>query len=136
MNSGTFSKLTATALLTLFLIGHPCIRAVSGQGYEVLYLSELEDALGTNEFLELGGPVEIRDDFRCFVQSRLEGKRAGGAGEDERYLDRIMKAYDRIHGIFRSEFEYVDASHFDLSERLLVSFDSTDHAKRGGAGKK
>lgn len=104
--------------------------------YEVLYLSELEDALGTNEFLELGSPADVRDDFCCFVRSRLEGKGAEGTGEDGRYLDGIMGAYDRIHGISPTKFDYVDDSHTDLSDRLFISFDSTARAKRGGKGDK
>lgn len=44
-----------------------------------------------------------------------------------------MKAYDRIHGISPSKFDYVDASCADLSDRLFISFDSTERAERGGA---
>lgn len=104
--------------------------------YEVLYLSELEKMLGTSEFLELGDPIDVRDDFSCFVQSRLAEKQAEGAPEDDRYLEKIMEAYDRIHGITRSKFEYVDASYSDFSDRLFISFDSTVRAERGGEGGK
>lgn len=107
--------------------------------YEALYINSLNEGAPFGELAGEGDPEKRRGDFKVFITHMAEEKR-GPRGtkferiRDEAAIDKIMGAYDRIHWTERPVAAEYD-SRSDLSDRLFISFDSSERSKRGGAGK-
>lgn len=111
---------------------------VLAASYETLYINSLNEGAPFGQLADGGDPEKRRGGFEAFITLMAEEKRGESATKFERIRDeaviaKIMDAYDRIHWADLSRVEY--DSRADLSDRLFISFDSRERAKRGGAGK-
>lgn len=107
--------------------------------YETLYIDSLNEDAPFGELAGEGDPEKRRSDFKVFIARMAEEKRGSHGTKFERIRDeaaigKIMDAYDRIHWTERPVAVEFD-SRSSLSDRLFISFDSSERAKRGGAGK-
>lgn len=107
--------------------------------YETLYIGSLNEDAPFGELVCDGDPEKRRDGFEVFITLMAKEKRGKPSTKFERLRDeatisKIMDAYDRIHWADLSCVEY--DSRTDLSDRLFISFDSSERAKRGGEGRK
>lgn len=107
--------------------------------YETLYINSLNEGAPFGELADEGDPERRRGGFEVFITLMAEEKRGESATKFERIRDeaviaKIMDAYDRIHWADLSCVGY--DSRADFSDRLFISFDSTERAGRGGAGGK
>lgn len=107
--------------------------------YETLYINSLNEGAPFGELAVEGDPEKRRGGFEVFITLMAEEKRGESGTEFERIRDeaviaKIMDAYDRIHWADLSRVEY--DSRADLSDRLVISFDSTARVKRGSEGGK
>ena len=107
--------------------------------YETLYVGSLNEDAPFGELVGDGDPEKRRDGFEVFITLMAKEKRGKPSTKFERLRDeatisKIMDAYDRIHW---ADLSCVECdSRADLSDRLFISFDSSERAKRGGEGRK
>lgn len=107
--------------------------------YETLYVGSLNEDAPFGELVGDGDPEKRRDGFEVFITLMAKEKRGKPSTKFERLRDeatisKIMDAYDRIHW---ADLSCVECdSRADLSDRLFISFDSSERAKRGGEGRR
>lgn len=107
--------------------------------YESLYISSLNEDAPFGQLAGEGDPEKRRGDFKIFITLMAKEKRGKASTKFERLRDeaaiaKIMDAYDRIHWSEIPRMEYDSSA--GLSDRLFISFDSSDRAKKGGSDKK
>lgn len=112
---------------------------VLATSYETLFISSLNEGAPFGKLAGDGDAGMRRADFETFITLLAKEKRGETANKldrarDEAAIGKIMDAYDRIHWAGHSCLER--GFRTDPSDRLFISFDSSERAKKGGANKK